>query len=63
MSEEERAKVRQAGAEDARRSRKQQGFPEHIEDPAAIAVLVALLRTARTTPAKEGNEHGRKPAA
>jgi hypothetical protein len=63
MSEEERAKVRKAGAEDARRSRLRQGLPERIEDPAAIAVLVALLRTARTIPETEDVSHEGKPAA
>lgn len=42
---EERATVCRAGAEDARRSRIQQGLPERIEDPAAVAVLAALLRS------------------
>jgi hypothetical protein len=49
LSPEERAAVRRAGAEDARRSRLRQGLPERIEDAAAIAVLAALLRTARST--------------
>ena len=44
MSAEERAAIRQAGADDARRSRTRQGLPERIEDPAAVAVLAALLR-------------------
>jgi hypothetical protein len=63
MSEEERAKVRRAGAEDARRSRLQQGLPERIEDPAAIAVLAALLRTTRETPATENTSNESEPAA
>jgi hypothetical protein len=63
MSDEERAKVRRAGAEDARRSRKRQGLPERIEDPAAIAVLAALLRTARKPPATEAASDRGKPAA
>jgi hypothetical protein len=45
LSPEERALIRKAGAEDARRSRLRQGLPERIEDPAAIAVLAALLRS------------------
>ncbi len=46
LSDQERAAIRQAGADDARRSRAGQGFPERIEDPAAVAVLTALLREA-----------------
>jgi hypothetical protein len=63
MSDEERAKVRKAGAEDARRSRIRQGLPERIEDPAAIAILAALLRTARKPPAVESTSDEGKPAA
>ena len=37
LSDQERAAIRQAGADDARRSRAGQGFPERIEDPAAVA--------------------------
>jgi hypothetical protein len=48
LSPEERALIRKVGAEDARRSRLRQGLPERIDDPAAIAVLAALLRTARS---------------
>ncbi len=44
MSEEEREAIREAGAEDARRSRVEHGFPERIEDPAAVAILAAILR-------------------
>jgi len=43
MSAEDRAAIRQAGAEDARRSRTRQGLPERIEDPAAVAMLAAIL--------------------
>ena len=43
LSGQERAAIRQAGADDARRSRAEQGFPERIEDPAAVAALAALL--------------------
>lgn len=49
LSTEERARIRRVGAEEARRSRLRQGLPERIEDLAAIAVLVALLRTTRST--------------
>ena len=63
MSEEERAMARRAGAEDARRSRLRQGLPERIEDPAAIAVLVALLRSARRTSETEDISHEGKSAA
>jgi plasmid stability protein len=44
MSAEERAAIRHASAEDARRSRLRQGLPERIEDPAAVAMLAAVLR-------------------
>ena len=47
MSYEERDAIRQAGADDARRSRVEHGFPERIEDPAAVAVLAAILRGTR----------------
>jgi hypothetical protein len=47
MSDEEREAIRHAGAEDARHSRAAQGLPERIEDPAAVAVLAALLRGTR----------------
>ena len=53
LSPEERVAIRRAGAEDARRSRLGQGLPERVEDPAAIAVLAALLRTTRSTPNQE----------
>lgn len=64
LSAEERAAIRKAGADDARRSRARQGLPERIEDPAAVAVLAALLRAAPRTLAREGTRrHERKPAA
>jgi hypothetical protein len=44
MSEEEREAIREAGAADARRSRAEHGFSERIEDPAAVAMLAAILR-------------------
>jgi hypothetical protein len=45
LSKDERDAVREAGAEDARRSRVEHGFPERIEDPAAVARLAAILRS------------------
>jgi hypothetical protein len=53
LSDQERAAIRQAGADDARRSRAEQGFPERIKDPAAVAVLAALLRDTRPPPHNE----------
>lgn len=50
LSAEERAAIRKAGADDARRSRVRQGLPDRIDDAAVIAVLADLLRTARSTP-------------
>ena len=63
MSDQERAAIRQVGADDARRTRTRtrQGLPERIEDPAAVAVLAAILRDARTPPPSENRE--RKPAS
>jgi hypothetical protein len=61
MSDEERDAIRKVGADDARRSRARQGLPERIEDPAAIAVLAAIMRDARTPQPSESHE--RKPAA
>ena len=64
MSAEERAKVRKAGAEDARRSRIEQGLPERIEDATAIAILAALLRgghpAKRNPPAVKTNRPRRR---
>ena len=45
MSDQERAAIRQAGADDARRSRARQGLPERIEDPAALRMCFAWLLT------------------
>jgi len=42
MSDQERAAIRQAGAEDARRSRIANGLPERIEDSEAVATLAAI---------------------
>ena len=61
LSEEERAVIRNAGREDAGRSRLRQGLPERIEDPAAIAILAALLRTAHSTSETTGRSSN--PAA
>jgi hypothetical protein len=63
LSDQERAAIRQAGADDARRSRAEQGFPERIEDPAAVAVLAALLRDARPPPRGETGPRTTRPAA
>ena len=63
LSEQERAAIRQAGADDARRSRAEHGFPERIEDPAAVAVLAALLRAARAPPRNETGRRTSTPAA
>lgn len=51
MNAEERAAIRQAGADDNRRSRARQGLPERIEDPAAVAVLAAIMRDSPARPA------------
>ena len=64
MSAEDRAAIRQAGAEDARRSRTRQGLPERIEDPAAVAMLAAILRdTHAPRPPSESSHCEGKPAA
>ena len=64
MSDQERAAIRKAGAEDARRSRTRQGLPEWIEDPATVALLAALLLATRAVAAKESRRrHGRNTAA
>ena len=63
LSDQERAAIRQAGADDARRSRAEHGFPERIEDPAAVAVLTALLRDARPPPRIDRTPHTSTPAA
>ena len=64
MSPEERAAIREAGGEEARRSRIRQGLPERIEDPAAVAMLAAILRASPTPPTPiEITRHEGKPAA
>ena len=64
MSDQERAAIRQAGADDARRSRARQGLPERIEDPAAVAMLAAIFRdTPAPRPQSESISDERKPAA
>ena len=63
LSDQERAAIRQAGADDARRSRAGHGFPERIEDPAAVAVLAALLRAARAPPRTDRTRRTSTPAA
>ena len=62
-SDQERAAIRQAGADDARRSRAGQGFPERIEDPAAVALLAALVREARPPPRTGTGRRTTSPAA
>ncbi len=63
MSDEEREVIREAGAEDARRSRAEHGFPERIEDPAAVAMLAAILRDIPAPrPPSESTSHERDPA-
>ena len=62
MSDRERETIRKAGADDARRSRAEHGFPEHIEDPATVAVLAAILRDARAPPRRNTSTE-RRPAA
>lgn len=62
MSDQKRAAIRQAGADDARRSRIEHGFPERIENPATVGVLAAILRDVRAPPSQStGTE--REPAA
>ena len=58
ISDQERAAIRQAGAEDARRSRIASGLPERIEDSEAVAALAAILRRP-----SESTRHGKNPAA
>lgn len=62
MSDRERESIRKAGADDARRSRIEHGFPERIEDPATVGVLAAILREARAPPPQSTGAE-RRPAA
>jgi hypothetical protein len=62
MSDHERENIRKTGADDARRSRVERGFPERIEDPATVAVLAAILRKARAPPSERRGDE-RRPAA
>ena len=63
LSDRERAAIRQADADDARRSRAEHGFPARVEDPAAVAVLAALLRDARPPPHTGRTRRTSTPAA
>jgi hypothetical protein len=64
MTDEERETVRNAGAEDARRSRIGHGLTERIEDPAAVAALAAILRDIPAPrPPSESTSDERNPAA
>jgi len=64
MSDEEQEAIREAGAEDARRSRVEHGFPERIEDPAAVAMLAAISRDIPAArPPSESTCDERHPAA
>jgi hypothetical protein len=64
MSDEEREAIRKTGADDARRSRVEHGLPERIEDPAAIAVLVTIMRgTPKRAPPSESTGNEGKSAA
>jgi hypothetical protein len=64
MSEEEREAIREAGPDDARRPRIEHGFPERIDDPAAVARLAAILRDIPAPrPPSESTSDERNPAA
>ena len=64
LSDQEREAIREAGAEDARRSRVEHGFPERIEDPAAVALLASILRDIPAPrPPSESISHERNPAS
>ena len=62
MSDQERDRIRKAGADDARRSRVEHGFPERIEDLATVAVLAAILARSRAPPNESAGTE-RRPAA
>jgi hypothetical protein len=63
LSDAERAAIRTAGAQAARRSRIEQGLPEWVEDPVGVAILARLLRTARSTRCQMSASDEWKPAA
>jgi hypothetical protein len=63
LNDAERAAIRIAGAQAARRSRIAQGLPEWVEDPVGVAILARLLRTARSTRCKTSASDEGKPAA
>jgi hypothetical protein len=64
LSDQEREAIREAGAEDARRSRVEHGFPDRIEDLAAVAMLAAILRDIpKPRPPSESSSHERNPAS
>jgi hypothetical protein len=66
MTPEQRDAIRRVGAADARRSRASQGLPERIENPAAVAVLAALMRDLPAPPTRRAHdtaEHESKTAA
>ena len=64
MSDQEREAIREVGAEDARLSRARQGLPERIEDPAAVAIVAAILRDIPAPrPPSESTGDEREPAA
>jgi hypothetical protein len=55
LSRQDREAIRAAGAQDARRSRAEQGLPERIEDPATAALLAAMLRDQSPQPPQQRN--------
>jgi hypothetical protein len=64
IRDEDREAIRQAGAQDARRSRVQQGLPERIEDPVAVAILAAILHEVPAPrSSSESSSHERKSVA
>ena len=52
LSRQDRDAIRDAGAQDARRSRAALGLPERIEDPVTAARLAAMLRDQPAHPAQ-----------
>lgn len=62
LSDQEREAIREVGAHDARRSRIEHRFPERIEDPAAVAMLAAILRDIpKPRSPSENVSHEREP--